>query len=140
MALTERYLLDTNILGYIASGRSRAARNTLEQTRASAPVCLSVMTEAEMLFGLERRPEATRLRTSITALMRSFHIPPWNSEAAQTYAKLRFNPSATGRTLAVMDLLIAAHALAIGATLVSHDKALHQLAPHLHVVDWATDL
>ena len=136
------YLLDTNITGYIATGRSQAARGRLKQTlaEAQAAVMISTITEAEILFGLERRPEASRLRTSVVALLDAVQIRPWDSTAALAYARLRVSLSAIGRSLAEMDLLIASHAIAAGAILVTHDKAFQHLTPFLTVVDWATDL
>lgn len=101
---------------------------------------ISTITEAEILYGRERRPQATRLHSSGTRLVQALHIRPWDSAAAQVYGKLRADLRATGKNLAVMDLLIAAHAVSAGAILVSHDKAFQQLTPLLAVVDWATDL
>jgi len=134
------FLLDTNITGYIANGRSPAARNHLRQRLADSTVMISAITEAEVLFGLERRPEAMRLRVSVEALLSALKIMPWDSEAARAYGKLRAGLHATGKSLSLMDLLIASHAIAVGAILVSHDQAFHQLSPILTVVDWATDL
>jgi tRNA(fMet)-specific endonuclease VapC len=136
------YLLDTNITGYIVSGRSQAARNLLKQmlAEAKATIMVSTITEAEIFFGLERKPEAIRLRASVLALLQTVQIRAWDSDAAQAYGRLRANLRTSGKTLAEMDLLIASHAIAIGATLVTHDQAFKQLTPLLTVVDWATDL
>jgi tRNA(fMet)-specific endonuclease VapC len=136
------YMLDTNITGYIVSGRSQAARDLLKQTLAEdkATVLVSTITEAEILFGLERKPEATRLRASVIALLQTVQIQAWDSNAAQAYGRLRANLRTSGKTLAEMDLLIASHAIAVGAILVTHDQAFQQLAPLLTVVNWATDL
>ena len=53
---------------------------------------------------------------------------------------LRARLSKAGRTLAVMDLLIASHAIAVGATLVTRDTAFSQLSDTLAIVNWATDI
>ena len=134
------YQLDTNIAGYIVNGRSAAAREMLKRAVADATVTISAITEAEILFGLELRPQATRLRASVDAFLQAVEIRAWDSSAAQAYARLRAALSRTGRSLSEMDLLIAAHALADGAALVSHDQAFQQLNPFLTIVDWATDL
>jgi len=134
------YLLDTNITAYIVSGRSPSAREMLKQTLQHAAVAISATTEAEILFGLELKPEAARLRASIEALFQAVEIRCWDSAAAHAYGRLRGRLKTAGKSLAEMDLLIASHALATGAVLVSHDKAFQHVTPFLTVVDWATDL
>ena len=59
------YLLDTNIAAFILSGRSQAARLMLKQALVHAEVMISTITEAEILFGLELKPNAVRLRTEV---------------------------------------------------------------------------
>ena len=51
---------------------------------------------------------------------------PWDSAEAAVYGRLRAELTATGQTIGTLDLLIAAHAVALGATLVTHDRALHR--------------
>lgn len=133
------YLLDTNIAAFILSGRSQAARLMLKQTLVHAEVMISTITEAEIMFGLELKPKAVRLRTEVEALFQTIEIRPWDSKAAQAYGRLRAQLKVAGKGLAEMDLLIASHALATGATLVSHDRAFQHVTPLLTVVDWATD-
>jgi tRNA(fMet)-specific endonuclease VapC len=134
------YVLDTNTATYIVSGRSQAARQILKAEREHSTVALSAITQAEILFGLENKPEATRLRAAVEEFFGSVQILAWDSNAARAYGKLRSQISAAGKTLTAMDMLIAAHAIAANATLVTHDKAFLQIAPVLNVVDWATDL
>jgi len=134
------YLLDTNITGYIVSGRSQMARNLLRQTLSEAQVAISTITEAEILYGLAQKPEATRLRTSVEKLFQVVEIRAWDSAAAQAYGRLRTRLKMAGKALTEMDLLIASHALAAGAVLVSHDQAFQHVIPFLTVADWAADL
>ena len=134
------YLLDTNITGYVVRGRSQSARPRLKETLEQTSVAISALTEAEILFGLELKREAIRLRTSVEKLFQALEIKCWDSAAARAYARLRARLKATGKTLSEMDLLIASHALSVDAILVSHDKAFQHVTPYLTVVDWATDL
>jgi tRNA(fMet)-specific endonuclease VapC len=67
--------------------------------------------------------------------LRRVDILPWDTDAAQAYANARATLQAEGRTLAPMDLLIGAHALAIGAVLVTNDHAFAQL-PGVVIEDW----
>ena len=138
MSGTALFLLDTNMATYILSGRSPAARQTMREAQAYAKIAISAITHGEILFGLARKPEALRLRAAVDGLLGAVHILPW--DAASAYGKLRADLGAAGKTLAGLDLLIAAHALAMGATLVTHDRAFAHAATFVEVVDWATDL
>lgn len=140
MTVAPLYLLDTNIAAFILSGRAQVARLMLKQALVHAEVMISTITEAEILFGLELKPNAVRLRTEVEALFQTIEIRPWDSKAAYAYGRLRAQLKLAGKGLSEMDLLIASHALATGATLVSHDKAFQHAVPWLTVVDWATDL
>ncbi len=134
------YLLDTNTLGYIVSGRSQAARTAMIEVMDQAPITISAITEAEILYGLAKRPEAIRLRAAVEALLASVEILAWDSEAAMAYGTLRARLSAAGKSLSAMDMLIAAHAVATDAILVACDAAFLQVEAVRGVVNWATDL
>jgi tRNA(fMet)-specific endonuclease VapC len=105
-----------------------------------APITISAITEAEILYGLAKRPEATRLRAAVEALLASVEILAWDSEAAMAYGTLRARLSAAGKSLSAMDMLIAAHAVATDAILVTRDAAFLQVEALRPVVNWATDL
>ncbi|RST84374.1 type II toxin-antitoxin system VapC family toxin [Aquibium carbonis] len=129
-----RYLLDTNIISYASSGRSRKAlerimANSTEQILVSAISC------GELWYGLKRRDVGERLRTATAALLAEATILPWTSETADIYADLRYAMARNGKSLAPLDLLIAAHALEADATLVTNDAAFRHV-PGLTVEDW----
>jgi tRNA(fMet)-specific endonuclease VapC len=132
-------LLDTNTFSYIANGRSLIARETLDSLLYRAPISISAITEGELLFGLARRPEATRLAAFTHELMSAVDIVPWDSAAALSYSALRLRMMQTGKSLTANDALIAAHALALGATLVTRDTAFDHIDT-LRTVNWATDI
>jgi tRNA(fMet)-specific endonuclease VapC len=104
------------------------------------PVFISSVTEAEIRYGLELRPGATRLRMAVNKLFQVIEVRPWDSAAAQVYARLRAQLQASGRALSHPDLMIAAHAISLDAVLVSHDKAFRNVGPSLAVEDWAQDI
>ncbi len=133
-------MLDTNTVSYLITGRSPKARQTYLETEPHASIALSAITEAEIRFGLEKKPESVKLRIASQEFFSSVPILPWNSGVAKEYARLRANLSASGKSLSLMDLLIASHAMAADAVLVSHDQAFRHLHPFLTLVDWATDL
>lgn len=134
------YLLDTNMVSYIARRRSPAARTHLELIGHEDIVSISAITEAEVRYGLAKRPAAYALRAAIEAFLFKVRVLSWGSPEAAAYGDLRAKLEAAGVTLAAMDLLIAAQAVGAGAILVSHDKAFQHVTPVLKTMDWATDI
>ena len=104
-------LLGTNTATYIASGRSKAARQKLKDAMEHATVAISSISEAEILLRLENKLGAARLRATVEELLEVVQILAWDSAAVQTYGKLRAR-LASENSLSAMDMLIAAHAAA----------------------------
>jgi tRNA(fMet)-specific endonuclease VapC len=134
------YLLDTNTISYIARGKSPAARARLEALGEEDIVCISSITEAELRYGLAKRPAAHALRAAVEALLFKLRILPWGSKEADAYGGLRAKLEAAGITLSEFDMLIAAHALAVGAVLVTNDKVFLHVEDLDSTVNWASDL
>jgi tRNA(fMet)-specific endonuclease VapC len=90
------YLLDTNTVSYIIRGKNESVFRRLRAV-PGGQILISVITEAELRFGLARRPEATNIATAVVEFLRRVHIVPWDSAAALHYADVR---SAAERTSA----------------------------------------
>ncbi len=132
------FLLDTNTVSYLAKNHLQAARRHLELLDADEKLGISAVTEAELLFGLERRPEARTLRIRVMLMLEKLTVLPWRHEEAVTFSRLRRDLQSLGKTLAPLDLLIAAHAVTLDAVLVTSDRAFAQL-PQLRCEDWSID-
>jgi tRNA(fMet)-specific endonuclease VapC len=64
-------------------------------------------------------------------------VHPWDADAAEAHARIRVFAKRRGRSAGLLDVMIAAHALARGATLVSRDAAIKNLAiDGLTLVRW----
>lgn len=127
-----RLMLDTNA----ASALVRACAPQLDATVMSRPHCVSVVTEAELLYGLARRPQAQAIAAAVRAFLAATEVLPWTSQVAAVYADTRAQLARAGQTLAALDLMIAAHALAEGCTLATQDQAFRQV-PALPLFDWS---
>lgn len=127
------YMLDTNAASTLIRGRASEGLQNLVMEHST---CVSVITEAELRFGVKRRPDATRLAKAVEAFLQDTPVLPWTSATAHTYAELRSRMETQGIGLSAMDMLIAAHAMAAGCTLVSADRAFMQVSG-LRVIDWA---
>ncbi|MGB9196149.1 MAG: type II toxin-antitoxin system VapC family toxin [Terriglobales bacterium] len=129
-----RYLLDTNTASYVIRGnfprvRERSLRVPIGE------IAISVVTEAELRFGAARLPEVARIRVLVREFLAAVTALPWTSEAAIQYARLRVAAERSGSPMGTLDLMIASHALAVGAILVTHDSGFRRLR-ELKVEDW----
>lgn len=128
-----RYLLDTNTVSHLLKVHPAVARRVATVPMAS--LCISAITEGELRFGLAKRPEAKRLHLAVEELLRRVDILAWDRAAAARYGAVRADMTGRGKVLAPLDLLIATHALAVDAVLVTCDQAF-DLVPGLCIEDW----
>jgi tRNA(fMet)-specific endonuclease VapC len=130
-----RYLLATNTVSYVIKGNRPRVRERLLRV-PMAEVGISVITEAELLFGSVRRPDATKLKTVVEEFLLRVQVLPWNSGAAQQYARIRAALEGGGEPMGNLDLMIAAQALAADLVLVSSD-AVFRRVKGLKIEDWS---
>jgi tRNA(fMet)-specific endonuclease VapC len=128
-------MLDTNTVSWIIRGAPAVVRERLVATPMSN-VCISSITAGELRYGLAKRPDARRLAEAVEAFLRRVEVSAWDAAAARAYGGLRAELEAAGTPLGNLDLLIAAHAQATGAILVTGDIAFTRVGA-LEVVDWA---
>ncbi len=132
--MSRRYLLDTNAASAILRQQEPVCTRAASVPLAS--LAISSVTAGELHYGIAKRPQATTLAKLVQEFLRYADILPWNDAVAPHYGTLRSALEADGISIAPLDLMIAAHALAVDATLVSADKALSQIGI-LRVEDWS---
>ena len=126
-------MLDTNTVGHLVKHHPAVTSRVLAVSMGS--LCLSAVTMGELLFGLARWPDATRLHRAVKELLLRVDAVLWDHMVAARYGTVRADMQSNGKTLAPIDLLIATHALEIGAIMVTNDQAF-QHVPGLTVEDW----
>lgn len=129
----KRYMLDTNTVRHLLRGHLSVTRRVVAVPMAA--LCISAITEGELLFGLAKRPAAKQLHIAVREFLRRVEVLPWDSNAAGHYGVVRADMARQGRILAPLDLLIATHASSVGAVLVTNDQAFSQMA-NLPIEDW----
>ncbi len=129
----KRYMLDTNTVSHLLKDHPAVTQRVVSAPMAC--LCVSAITEGELLFGLAKRPGAARLHLAVRELLRRVDALPWQSSSAERYGTVRAEMERQGKLLAPLDLLIATHALSVGAVLVTNDQAFGQV-PGLHLEDW----
>jgi tRNA(fMet)-specific endonuclease VapC len=131
-----RYLLDTNVLSAVVRN---AASPAGERIRCAVPgsVATSVIVTAELRFGC-RKVNSEKIERRVETVLASLPVVAWESPADLTYAELRATLERRGRTIGQMDMLIAAHALALGAVLVTDNVREFSMVEDLAVENWVT--
>lgn len=129
----KRYMLDTNTVSHLLRKHPAVAMRIVAVPMAS--LCISAITEGELLFGLAKRPAAKQLHAAVREFLRRVDVLPWDSAAAEHYGAVRADMARRGKALAPLDFLIATHALSLNAVLVTNDRAISQMAD-LHIEDW----
>ena len=131
----KRYMLDTNMASYVIKGANETVRMRLENV-PMASVCISSVTQAELLRGVARKPDAKQLPVIVNEFLLRVEILPWDSRAAETWAALRTSFEKEGKPLGAMDMLIAAHAVSSESVLVTNDQAFYNVRKYLTLEDW----
>src|SRR4030042_905408 len=112
-------MLDTDTCSYLM----KAARKPLDQRLAKAgveAVCISVLTKAELLFGVAVSPRPSRDRESLGQLLAYMQVLDLPEAAADHYAEIRADLQRKGTLIGANDLLLGAHARCLGLTLVTN--------------------
>ena len=129
-----RYLLDTNIASYIIKGTSPALDHRLVRI-PMAQLAISAVTEGELRYGAARLPAEARIHALLEEFFVRVTVLPWESDSARHYGSLRAALEREGRPMGNLDMLIAAHALALRLILVTNDRAFSRIKK-LKVEDW----
>jgi tRNA(fMet)-specific endonuclease VapC len=132
--MSTHYLLDTNTVSYVLKNHlevmARLERVPMED------IAISVITEAELRYGLAKAQKRTDVMEKIAAFLVRVDVLPWDSKAAEAYGELRAALERAGQPLGALDTLIAAQALSVGAVLVTADKAFGNVKK-LRTENWA---
>ena len=138
--MSQLYMLDTNQASYLLKGKSPALRSRIMSLRPGEVASISAVTEAELLYGIAKSPIGAERMRLLKWFLQLVAIHPWGRDEAAVYGRLRAKQEAMGKTLGPFDMQIAAHAISLGAVMVTNDKAFHQIPDLLGVENWATDL
>lgn len=130
----KRYMLDTNMLSHLVKGHPTVVQHVV--AAPATTLCISAITEAEVLFGLAKRPDAKRLHRIVNEVLKHMDILPWDSATAACYGEVRAVMEQQGKVVAALDLLIAAHAISMNTILVTNDQVFRQV-DQLVIEDWS---
>ena len=126
-------MLDTDISSYVIRRRPASVAQKFE--RYAEQLCVSVMTAAELRFGAFKAGQA-ELSSLVEAYLSRVTILDWPDSATFHYARVRATLERLGTPIGNMDLLIACHAIAEKATLVTNNLKHFAPVPGLSVERW----
>ena len=129
-----RYLLDTNAVSdLVRNPHGQVNRRIAELGRTH--VCTSIIVAAELRFGAARR-RSRRLSAQLETVLRHLDIVPFEAPADRIYGDLRASLERVGRLIGGNDMLIGAHALALGCTLVTANEREFARVQALNIENW----
>ena len=128
------YLLDTNILSDLIRNPFGPVAQRIEAVGAKA-VCTSIIVAAELRYGSAKKG-SPRLQARVEDILATIPVLTLEVPADADYGRQRAQLEASGQPIGGNDLLIAAHALALGLTLVTHNTREFSRIAGLQVEDW----
>jgi tRNA(fMet)-specific endonuclease VapC len=133
------YLPDTNAFSAYLAGRSPALTERMRLAFAAGELRLSVMVLAELKFGAEKvrsKIGETKFARRVEALRKQLEVESLGDSFAEHYAAVRLHLESAGRKIGDRDTIIAAHALALGAIMVTRNVGEFERVPGLQVENW----
>ncbi len=131
-------MLDTNILIYFMKNQPPAVAQRVNEVGDDATLGMSFVTYAELLKGAQRSTRKDDVLRRLDQLTRQLPVQyPIGPAICEHYAQQSVRLKDTGTPIGANDLWIACHALAEGATLVTHNTREFERVVGLNVVDWA---
>jgi tRNA(fMet)-specific endonuclease VapC len=130
-----RYMLDTDTCSYIMKRSHDTVLKRLESLAVS-DVCISVISKAELTFGVEISPRRQQDEAALMAFLRHVEVLDFPDRAADHYAKIRADLKMRGEMIGANDLMIAAHVRSLGLTLVTNNVREFGRVPDLIVENW----
>jgi tRNA(fMet)-specific endonuclease VapC len=129
------YLLDTNVASDVIKGDPPRVRERLVSLPMRS-VAISAFTQGELIYGLAKRGSPKALSALVHEFLIRVEVLAWTAEVATVYGMLRAECGARGISLAALDMMIAAQAVAAGAVLVTRDKAFSHVQGGLTIEEW----
>ena len=129
-----RYMLDTNIVSdLIRNPQGKVAKRIAKLGEGN--ICTSIIVAAELRYGCAKSG-SKRLLKAVEDLLGEINVLPFEVPADTKYGGIRAELEAAGKPIGGDDLLIAAHAYATGATIVTANTGEFKRILGLNVENW----
>jgi len=131
----KRYMLDTDMCSYIIKEHPESVHQRFQKL-AMEQLCISVITYAELVYGVERSSSKRVNRPIIEDFARHLDVVDWDTDAADHYGVIRAELEAAGTPIGAMDMMISAHAKSLKAVLVTNNQKHFTKVKGLKIENW----
>ena len=131
-----RYMLDTNICIYVIKHKPETVFQKLQNTNPE-DVCISSVTYAELVHGVEKSAAVEKNRLALSMLLANMEILDFDVDAADCYGKIRADLEKKGTPIGPLDMMIAGHAQSLGYTVVTNNVKEFSRVSALKIENWA---
>ena len=130
-----RYMLDTNICIYVIKHKPETVFQKLQNINPE-DVCISSVTYAELVHGVEKSIAVEKNRLALSILLANMEILDFDVDAADCYGKIRAGLERKGTPIGPLDMMIAAHAQSLGYTVVTNNVNEFSRVSALQIENW----
>ena len=131
-----KYMLDTNICIYAIKHKPKQVFEKLQQVNPS-DVCISSVTYAELIHGVEKSMAVEKNRLALALLLANINILSFDVNAADCYGKIRAELEKKGTPIGPLDMMIAGHAKSLDYTVVTNNTREFSRVTGLRLENWA---
>ena len=133
--MSDLYMLDTDTCAFVLRRSSDALLAHIESVPVALQV-MSVVTFAELLYGVQLSSKKRMNQAAVDTLTRHLAILEWSQDAAKHYAEIRADLKKKGSMIGANDLMIAAHARSLAATVVTNNTRDFARVKGLKIENW----
>jgi len=128
-------MLDTNICIYSIKNKPEQVFRRLQEHDPS-DICISSVTYAELVHGVEKSNAIERNRIALALLLANIEILSFDPPAAECYGKIRAELEKAGTPIGPLDMMIAGHAMSLEYTVVTNNIKEFQRIKGLKLENW----
>ena len=133
--MTRLYMLDTDTCAFVLRRSSEVLLERIQQVPIELQT-ISIVTLAELLYGVLESSKKKANRAGVDAFVRHVIVKDWSHDAAEHYAEIRSDLKKKSQMIGANDLMIAAHARSIDATVVTNNVKDFGRVKGLKVENW----
>ena len=133
--MTRLYMLDTDICAFVLRRSSEVLLERIQQVPIEQQI-ISMVTLAELFYGVLESNKKKANRAGVDAFVRHVTVKDWSRDAAEHYAEIRADLKKKGQMIGANDLIIAAHARSLDATVVTNNVKDFGRVKGLKVESW----
>lgn len=128
-------MLDTNICIYLIKNKPIEVKEKFNDYEVGE-ICISSITVSELYYGVYKSQIVEKNLQALALFLAPLNIVDYNEKASIEYGKLRAALESAGKVIGSLDMLIAAHAVSLGVTLVTNNTKEFERVGELKLENW----